>query len=506
VTQQQEHRQSAYRHVLKWTGLFGGLHGLTILMNLVRNKLTVLFLGASGLGIISLYNTALLLVNQFTNFGINVTGVTKIAERTATESRRQIAREVCIVRTWALLAALLGTLVCLVLSPIISRMTFESGDHTDAFILLSPCVGLMSITAGEMAVLTGLKKLKKVALISLLSAAAILLVCTPLYWLLRVNGIALALLLSQIAVTAIHLHFSTKVLPWRVAPCRKRLVRAGIPMVMLGLAYIAAGVFGTGSDYIIRTLIQRFGTLEDLGLYSGSYAMLSSYVAVVFTAITADYFPRLSATRNDIERQNATINQQMEVCVLLITPILIALVLCMPLVLWAIYRSDFMVAAPMTICATFFMFFKAFNLPVAYLALARSDSKTYMAMEFIYDLLAALAIPLSYRQWGLLGAGCALSAAGGINLVMVHVVYHFRYKYIFDRRPLKAYAAQALLLCLSVWMALQPSLPLRIGIGGTAFLLSAALSLRILSRETGLMEALKAKWQRRRGGSNDTNA
>ena len=42
--------EDSYQHVLKYTGLFGGVQGLIILIGLVRNKAMAVLLGAGGMG------------------------------------------------------------------------------------------------------------------------------------------------------------------------------------------------------------------------------------------------------------------------------------------------------------------------------------------------------------------------------------------------------------------------------------------------------------------------
>ena len=44
----------SYSHVLKYTGIFGGVQGLNILISLVRNKIVAELLGPAGMGLSSL--------------------------------------------------------------------------------------------------------------------------------------------------------------------------------------------------------------------------------------------------------------------------------------------------------------------------------------------------------------------------------------------------------------------------------------------------------------------
>lgn len=46
--------RDSYTSILKYTGLFGGVQGLGILMGIVRNKLVAVILGPDGMGLISL--------------------------------------------------------------------------------------------------------------------------------------------------------------------------------------------------------------------------------------------------------------------------------------------------------------------------------------------------------------------------------------------------------------------------------------------------------------------
>ena len=63
----EENRQiTTDRTILKYTGIFGGLQGLTILIGIIRNKLVALILGPQGVGLISLFNSTInFMLNKF---------------------------------------------------------------------------------------------------------------------------------------------------------------------------------------------------------------------------------------------------------------------------------------------------------------------------------------------------------------------------------------------------------------------------------------------------------
>ncbi len=310
------------------------------------------------------------------------------------------------------------------------------------------------------------------------------------------KGVAISLLLSNISALAIQMYFSCKVVSWQTSIFSRQSYIDGMPMLKLGLGYIIAGIFGQGAEYIIRTMIIRFGNLADVGIYNSGYMMAVAYTSLVFIAMEADYFPRLSAAKQSVSRQNFTVNQQIEVCVLLIAPFLILFVVAMPLIVQLLFSAKFIAAVPMSICASLYMFFRALTLPVAYLSLAHGDSKMYMITELVYDIFIAITIPFAYTLWGLIGTGAAFTVAGLFDMTMIYSIYIKRYKFCFSFRLISFYILQMILLISAIYASLQEDLVLRWSINIVAFIISLTLSIRILSRETSFVGKIKEKFRK----------
>lgn len=120
-------KTDSYGHILRYTGLFGGVQGINILVGVVRNKLVAMILGPEGMGLISLFNSTLKLMSDSTNFGISISAVKNISEYFDKSDEEKLANTVKLVRSWSLLAGLLGMFLCIVLSPLLSKFTFSLG-------------------------------------------------------------------------------------------------------------------------------------------------------------------------------------------------------------------------------------------------------------------------------------------------------------------------------------------------------------------------------------------
>lgn len=53
-----------------------------------------------------------------------------------------------------------------------------------------------------------------------------------------------------------------------------------------------------------------------------------------------------------------TVNQQVEICVLLIAPLLVLFVAVMPFAVRALFSAEFVPAVSMSVCAVFYMFLR----------------------------------------------------------------------------------------------------------------------------------------------------
>ena len=238
---------NSYGHVLKYTGIFGGVQVLNILVGLVRTKAVALLLGPAGMGLASLFNTIVSFVSQATSFGISFSAIRHISEIFDSGDERRIGEYVKTVRAWSLVAALLGVAVCVAAAPAISTYVFDGDAHTLEVMCLAPVVALTAVTSGETAILKGGRRLRELAQSQVWMVFATLAIAVPVYWKFRASGIILVLLLAAVANAALTLRYSYRFYPLRLGGAWGAL-GAGTSMVRLGVAFILSGIFGSGAE------------------------------------------------------------------------------------------------------------------------------------------------------------------------------------------------------------------------------------------------------------------
>ena len=423
-----QERDEIYSHVLKFTGVFGGVQGLNVLIGLVRNKFVAMLLGPGGMGLVSLFNTTVQLISQATHLGISFSAVRHISEYYDAGDMEKAEHYVKVVRGWCLLTALLGMLVCVIIGPFLSNATFAWGDHTLHFILLAPTIGMLAVTGGETAILKGQRRLGALALVQIIAALASLVVSIPIYYFFRQAGIVPVIVLMAFVSMCATLWFSWRIFPLRLSGARG-ILGEGMEMVRLGVAFTLAGIVGSAAEMVVRSYLNVVADLEVLGLYNAGYMLTITYAGMVFSAMETDYFPRLSGVNRDVEATNYTVNRQMEVSLLIIAPMLTALIALLPVLIPQLFTSEFMPVVPMAQVTALAMFFKVLTLPVAYITLARGCSLAYLMLETAYFVAFVLLIVLGYQHWGLLGTGIAITLAHVFDYLLINLYAHKKYGY-----------------------------------------------------------------------------
>lgn len=484
--------KTSYSHVLKYTGIFGGVQGLNILIGLVRNKLVALLLGPSGMGLVALFNSAITFLSQATSLGLSFSAVKHIAEIFDCGDESRVAHFIKIVRTWSMITALCGMLICALLGPMLSDYTFSWGDHTLHFILLSPVVGMMAITGGETAILKGARKLKALAKIQIYSVFATLLISVPVYYAFGISGIVPVILLVALADMVFTVMYSYRFYPPNFSGCR-RLIGEGMPMVRLGIAFVLTGIMGSGAEMVIRSFLNVKAGLDIVGLYNAGYVLTVTYAGMVFSAMETDYFPRVSSVNGDIHETNLMVNRQIEVSLLIISPMLAFLILALPILMPLLYSHSFAPVVSMAQVAALSMYFKAMSLPIAYVTLAHGDSVAYFILETAYDAMLVLLIIFGYNQWGLFGTGIALTMSYILDLAMIVTYAHLRYKYVVSPQVCCYALIQLPLGGLAYAITYVSCEWLYVILGSLVTIASGLASLYIIYKKTSLWNKLKGK-------------
>lgn len=496
--QEGQGQSDAYDHIIKYTGLFGGVQGLTALITIVRTKLVSLLLGPTGFGINESFNRTLNLVKSTTDLGIPFSAVKNVSEHREEKAYGPLAESILVTRTWALITAVAGMFLCIVLSQLFSYWAFK-GDrgYTLSFLLLSPVVAFSAINGGETAILKGAGMLRQLAKSQLINVIAALCISIPLYWRFRLLGLVPSLVLVSFASMLVTCRYSFKAFPYRVKPFSGKTLAKGFSMIRLGIFFTIAAFFGSGALSIIANYLMKQGNAEITGIYSAGYLLISYLGMFVFSAMESDYFPRLSAVNRDSLKVGELVNRQAEVAVLLISPMIVGFIVFLSLIVSLLLTPKFADAVPMARIAVIGLAFKSITHPLSYISLAKGDSKTFMLQEVLYDLIFVTSVILFFNMGGVTMTGLALTVSAFADLLIVGAITRVRYGIRLKRRALTVFSVQ-LPIILASWILFTYVEGWWRWIAGIAlFAVSTVYSLYYLKKDTAFIRNVSDRIKRK---------
>lgn len=242
---------------------------------------------------------------------------------------------------------------------------------------------------GELSILQGLHEIKNLALSSIVGALVGLLAGVPLYYFYGYDGIVPAMILLSFATwlfyrfsfRKLQYTFSTFSFTWREI---KEPVRR---MLSLGCVLMVASLLGTLIGYLFNAFISHYGTLHDVGLYQAANSMTNQYAGLVFTAMSLDFFPRLSAVANNNIQVRELVNRQSEIVVLVIAPIVSLVILFSPLLIRILFTYEFLSLIPVIRLMALGLFFKAVAFPMGYISFAKGDKTFFFGLKVCGEIL-----------------------------------------------------------------------------------------------------------------------
>lgn len=400
-----------FRRILAATSIIGGASAITIVISMVRMKLIALTIGPAGIGLMGVLMSIMAAGASVGGMGLGISGVRQIA---ASQGAREIARRALWFATWPM--SLVAGLTLWIARYDIARFVTGNAGHSLAVGLTGIGVVLTIAGASQSAVIQGFQRIGDLAKTRILGSLLSLLIGVPAV----VFGGPLGIV---VAVVAIPLGNVLAALPFRPkneaagGSALHALRNQWRPLFTVGAVVMASTSLGAASLVLIRAVIIDSQGLQTAGLYQAAYAVSAMNVALVLSAMGADYFPRLSSIEGDRHAANRLVNQQLRAAILLGAPILAALIALAPLVLQLFYSSAF---APATAMLRWQVTGELLKLPgwaLGFLLIARRDTARFLLTEMLFVAAYLGGTMLLLPLVGLAGTGLAYLGASILNSV-----------------------------------------------------------------------------------------
>ena len=438
-----------YIQAFKSTTIFGGVQIFTIIIGLLKNKLIAYYLGVEGYGINSIFNSTINMIRLTSSLGIDLSGVKEISEANQKNDDLLLDKTISTVRFWGWVTGLIGSVILISMSPLISQWTFNSDKYTLAYIILSPTILFLSIYSAEMTILRGVRYIKEIANASVLGGFIGVVMAIPLFYWFKNDGIIPLIIASSFLSFVLMKYFSKKlVIKSSYYNSLETYYKNGGKLIKLGFLMSLGNIVGLLTSYLVIIVISNYGGVSDVGLYNAGWSITNQYIGLVFAAMAADYLPRLSAVNNDNLKMRECVNDQVEIASLIIGPILCLLLILAPFIVKILLSTEFLSTTLFIRILAFGIFFQASSWALGYVLIAKGNGQKYLTTQITASGIKLPLIAGFYLIWGLTGLGIGYILSQISYLIYSWSVVYTNYEFTFERKLILFSLEQLLYLLL----------------------------------------------------------
>lgn len=425
--------ESNYKSIFKSTSVFGGVKLFQILVAIIRAKIVALFLGTNGMGISALLTSTTAMVQSLSELGLSFSIVKDVSESYENNNTKKYNTTIVVFLRLLLITGLSGAILIIILSSLLSQITFDNTTYYYHFILLSIYVFFTTVNNGLQALFQGTRKLKEIALTTILSSTFSIIIGLPLYYYFKVEGIVPALIISSFFNFFINYYFSRDFFKVKIKITKNEFWDESLKLINVGIIVVLLGIVSSSIPFFINTYITQKGTLTDLGLYQAGLSLTTQYLSVVFSAMTVDYYPRLSAINKDNEKIKNLANQQSEIMLLVILPLVLCLMVFVKQAISILLTPEFIPIVNFVRLMGIGMFLQASSYSMGLIAFAKGDKKNYMYIGLIGNVSWLLFTILGYNINGIEGIGQFYIIHSIFVFVMIYHRTNVKYSFKMNR-------------------------------------------------------------------------
>jgi PST family polysaccharide transporter len=473
-------KKNTYGQILKSSAVIGGSSLINIAIGIIRTKVMAILLGPSGVGLMGLYGSIFDLTTNIAGMGINSSGVRQIAEAAGSGGTERIARTAVVLRRISVFLGVLGAVLLVVFSGPVSNLTFGNDQHATAVMLLSIAVFFNLVSAGQGALIQGMRRISDMAKMGILGALFGTLISILVIYFLREEGVVLSLVLVAAMGILTSWWYSRKIHIQSPSISASQVGQEAVALLKLGFAFMVSGLMMSGAAYAVRLIIVRKVDFDAAGLYQAAWALGGLYLGFILQAMGADFYPRLTAIAGNNIECNRLVNEQAHVSMLLAGPGMIATLTFAPLVIALFYTSKFEGAVEILRWLCLGMTLRVISWPMGFIIMAKGVQNLIIFAEMAWTVVYLGLAWVCVSSFNLKGAGIAFFLSYVFHVFMIYIIVRrlsgFKWSTINIQTSFLFLALIAVVFC--SYYALPPLLAM--GVGALAVLLSAIYSIQVL--------------------------
>lgn len=389
---------------LRATGIVGMGSIASLLLSVVTAKAFALLVGPTGVGLLALMQSTIIVGVMIGSLGLATSAVRAIAA--ASEAPRGEAHAV--IRSASLVGYVGGLVAAMVLIAIrepLAEIVLGTANRSPMFVILGVALGFAIAASVQVALLTGLHRVRRVVMVNVVTSAAAAAFGIALVAALGEDGLAPGVLATAAVQFALARAFvvserrsfeppsATELHPRRIGT----LISSGLP--------VAAGqLAGSGALYLVPVIVLQVLQTDEVGYYRAAAAISIGYLTFFLAALTQDFYPRLGRNTDQVPL-SVLIERRMRLLLALGVPLIVGLLATGPLLIQVLYTAQF---APAYAVLQWQLIGDLLRLPAwvfLFVLLSRASTGSYLRAELAGGVSLLVGSYLGIVLLGLVGAG-----------------------------------------------------------------------------------------------------
>jgi O-antigen/teichoic acid export membrane protein len=419
-----------YRNIIKASGLIGFLQVGQMFFSVIKSKVTAVYIGAVGLGALGVFTSTMNIFYSLASLGLMYSTTIKIAKYNTNNSEKYVNKIFTLSQYIIFTSSLLITILVIIFSKDLSVYFFNNDNHSFDFILLSFTIIFFSFDKINYASLQGLHKINQLVLSTLFGGFISVISSISLYYFFHERGIVPSIIIGVIVNFFIGIHYIRKNGIKYTKTRIKDFYLFGVPMINLGLVMLVGSLFGFIVTSSVNIFIIKYGSISDVGLYNAGISITTQYVTLIFTSISLDFFPRLSAISSDNKDVEIMVNDQVLISLIVLFPILLGMALSSKFLIEILLTKEFFQLNKFVKITSIFLNFQSLAFVISNIPLAKADKKIFFIWNSIFPGVCALFFfTLGYKFFGLNGLAIGSGIVNVLHFVSMAIVCKIRYNY-----------------------------------------------------------------------------
>jgi O-antigen/teichoic acid export membrane protein len=426
--------RSPMRSVLHATSVLAAGWLVTVVIRLLTSKVLAVVLGPSGFGYYGLLRNFVDLVTMVGGLGIGSAIVRYGANRIQNNDVVGIAS----IRqaAWLIFAAsgTVATAILIIFRVTFSRWVLGSPDHPWSVALMAMAVLFSLASYIQVSTLNAYHRVKALAKSSVLECVlgGALAVTFVLIW--REHAIAAVVIGAGAAAWLASRRFlKGEVGPASVRPPFRATAEAARSLLQIGVPYLGSSVFSVGAHLVVPMLVLQLLGAESVGHYRAAAAISVTYLGFLVTAMSQDYFPRVSAVSDKPATLRDLINNQQRLILLLGVPMLLGTMALVPYLIPIAYSSKFTPAVELLEWQLMGDIFRLSAWTLQIVILSRCSGKVFFLIESMLGTTTLLTSWAGARWFGLTGLGIAFLFSYAIYYLVVWLIVRREIDLVWSR-------------------------------------------------------------------------